>query len=140
LLAACLLLVMLASGIAVQIAAQPTTWKITLGLDTTNFDLLLLVNDMSLCIPNFPLPFWPGVVQLGGLKVYEGACGSLGLQVGLVSGTLTIDTSGTPGPFSMVLVYTVGFPGLMSYHSSWSFSGGIRLYGTLFLHFAERGV
>jgi hypothetical protein len=111
---------MLASGILVQIAAQPTTWTITLGIDTTTDDLHLLVNDMPFCIPNLS-DLSPGGNSLDGLKVYEGTCNS-GLLVGLITGTLTLDFSG-PGPFSMMLVYTVGFPGLMSYHSEWKFTG-----------------
>lgn len=127
LLSACLLLVMLGSGMVVQIAAQSRTWEITLGIDVTNspfFDLLLLVNGMSFCIPNFPFsPSPERVISLDGLEVYEGTCSAHGvLPVGPISGILALGTSG-PGPFSVELVYTVGFPGLMSYHSEWSFTG-----------------
>jgi hypothetical protein len=122
LLSVCLLLVMLASGIMVQIAAQPTTWTIRLGIDVTTNDLHLSVNGMGFCIPNLPFVDEPGVIPLDGLMVYEGTCKS-GLLVGSVTGTLTADFSGVSGPFSLALVYTVGFPGLMSYHSEWKFTG-----------------
>jgi len=88
---------------------------------------------MSFCIPNFPLsalvPLGSGVISLDGLRVYEGACSARGPLVGAVSGTFTLETSG-PGPFSMMLIYTVGFPGLMSYRSEWSFTGLASFTGT----------
>jgi hypothetical protein len=133
LLSACLLLV-LASGVVAQIAAQQTTWAITLGFSETGF-LVLLVNGMPYCIPltsglassvqqNQPLG---QPIPLDGLNVYEGTCDPpLGPLVGPITGTLTIDSSG-PGPFSIVLVYTVGFPGLMSYHSEWKLTGDLQV-------------
>ena len=146
LLSACLLVV-LASGTAVHIAAQQTTWAITLGLILT-FEpgsisisaLDLLVNGMPYCISLDPssslassiqsketvtLQQLSEVIPLDGLYVYEGTCDAPGPLVGPITGTLTFDGQ-IPGPFSVVLVYTVGFPGLMSYHSEWKFTGTLQ--------------
>ena len=43
--------------------------------------------------------------------------------------TLSLDFP-TDDLFSIVLVYTVGFPGLMSYHSEWKFTGDLLQDGS----------
>lgn len=140
LISTCLLLVV--GGAAALIVAQPTISvqvKLTIPQpgNVALFDVL--VNGIPFCIvadPTIghafpktlpkPTPQQPTSIPLVGTE-YFGTCStypSLGSPVGPFTGTITVDfPQSIPGPFTVMLDFTVGPGGVMNFHSESEFTG-----------------
>jgi hypothetical protein len=137
----CLLLV-LVGGAAALIVAQPTILvqvNVTI-IQSGNVALFdVVVNGIPFCIVATPTmgpvspktlpkttPQQPIATPLVGTE-YFGTCSaypSLGSPVGPFTGTITLDfPQSVPGPFTVMLDFTVGPGGVMNFHSESKFTG-----------------
>jgi hypothetical protein len=131
LLSTCLMLVM-ASGITMQIAGQ-STYSVTVCLDVSERPRLeLLINDKPFCVnlsgsgPPTPSPGPNGELTflLTG-DVYEGTCNDTGNMFGTFTGTLTLINGTTEAEFMAIIDFIVTGTPTGTLHSKSKFTGNL---------------
>jgi hypothetical protein len=129
----CLMLV-LASGIIIQIAGQ-STYSVTVCLDVTEGPRLeLLINDKPFCVdlssfeaptPSLsPTPNDESTIMLTG-DVYEGKCNDAGSLFGTFTGTLKLINGTSEGKFMAIIDFTVTGTPTGTLHSQSKFTGNL---------------
>jgi hypothetical protein len=127
----CLMLV-LASGIIMQIAGQ-STYAVTVCFDVSDgLRLELLINDKPFCInlTSFetptasPTPNEESTIVLTG-DVYEGTCDDTGSLFGTFTGTLTLINGTSEGGFMAMINFTVTGTPSGTLHSKSKFTGNL---------------